>query len=99
MGSNCDTVPLIEAVSSIATVGSDPGLVVTDDDLDRLDFSAAGFAHADAADLFGDVVLSANNFEVSAAADGTDQPAIIARAFVVAIENVCQLAHWSPPPL
>ena len=37
--------------------------VIADDDFDRLDVSAAGFAHADAADLFGDVVLGADNLE------------------------------------
>lgn len=36
---------------------------IADDDLNRPDVSAAGFAHPDTADLFGDVVLGAYNFE------------------------------------
>jgi hypothetical protein len=48
-------------------------IVFADNDLDRPNVSSAGFAHADAADLFGDVVLGANNLEGSAAADGTDE--------------------------
>jgi hypothetical protein len=63
-------------------------LVFADDDLNRPDVSSAGFAHADSSDLFGDVVLGANNLERSAAADGTDEAAFAARAFVVTIECV-----------
>ena len=37
--------------------------VLADDDLNRPDVSATGFAHADSSDLFGDVVLGANNLE------------------------------------
>lgn len=71
----------------------------TDNDLNRLNLSAAGFAHADSADLFGDVVLGADNVERTAAADGTDQSAVASGAFVVAIESVSQFAHCSPSPL
>ncbi len=60
----------------------------TDNDLHRLNLSAAGFAHADSADLFGDVILGANNLERSAAADGTDEAAFAGGTFVVAIECV-----------
>ena len=63
-------------------------LWITGNDLNRLNLSAAGFAHADAADLFCDVVLSANNLEGFAAADGADEPAVVSGAFVVAIESV-----------
>jgi hypothetical protein len=63
-------------------------LDIADDDLDRPDVSSAGFAHADSADLFGDVVLSANHLEGSAAADGADEAAFAARAFVIAVECV-----------
>ena len=61
---------------------------VTGNDLNRLNLSAAGFATADSPDLFGDVVLSADNLERSAAADGTDQATVPAWTFVVAIESV-----------
>lgn len=60
----------------------------TDNDLHRLNLSAAGFAHADSADLFGDVVLGADDFERTAAADGANEAAFGAGAFVVAIECV-----------
>ncbi len=63
-------------------------LAFADNDLDRPDVSSAGFTHADAADLFGDVVLRANNLERTAAADGADKSAVTSRAFVVAIECV-----------
>ena len=63
-------------------------LVIADDDLNRPDVSSTAFAHADAADLFGDVVLGANNLEGTAAADGANEPAVPSWAFVVAIECV-----------
>ncbi len=63
-------------------------LVIADDDLNCLNLAAAGFAHADAADLFGDVVLSADNFEPTAAADGADEAAFAGGSFVVAVECV-----------
>lgn len=63
-------------------------LFFADNHLNRLNLSSAGFAHADAADLFGDVVLGANNLERSAAADGADEAAFAAGAFVIAVKCV-----------
>jgi hypothetical protein len=63
-------------------------IAIADNHLNRLNLSAAGFAHADSPDLFGDVVLCANNLERSAAADGADEAAFAAGAFVVTIECV-----------
>ena len=63
-------------------------LVFADDDLNRPDVSAAGFAHPDTADLFSDVVLSADNLEGTAAADGADEAAFASWAFVIAVECV-----------
>ena len=63
-------------------------LVIADNDLNRLNLSSAGFAHADAADLFGDVVLGAYNFERTAAADGADEAAFVSWTFVIAVECV-----------
>ena len=74
-------------------------LVIADDDLDRPDVSSTGFAHADSPDLLGDIVLSAHNLEGSAAADGADEAAFAAGAFVIAVECVSQLSHGSTPPL
>ncbi len=62
--------------------------VETHNDLNRLNLTSAGFAHADSADLFGDVVLGADDFERTAAADGANEAAFGAGAFVVAIECV-----------
>ncbi|MCX7396181.1 MAG: hypothetical protein NT138_00710 [Planctomycetales bacterium] len=62
--------------------------VETHNDLDRSDVSSAGFAHSDSADLFGGVVLSADDFERTAAADGADEAAFGGGAFVVSVECV-----------